>query len=73
MMISIDAADAARLYSLYEMCAAADRHFFSCQGALFRQYVCETYRAESVTGAFDRLKAKIDELNREEKHDGDAE
>lgn len=71
--ISIDAADADQLYALFHTCEAADRHFHSCQGALFRQFVCESYKAENVSGAFGRLKARIDELNREETHDGDDE
>lgn len=59
--ISIPLEDARRICELYRACALADIHYHSCQGALFRRYVCETYKAPGISRAFERLKARLDE------------
>ncbi|MBR3795972.1 MAG: hypothetical protein IKK34_08090 [Clostridia bacterium] len=58
--ITISVEDAKQLFSLYSTCESADRHFYSCQSASFRQFVSSTYKAANVSGAFARLKEKIE-------------
>ena len=57
--VSLSLEDARQLMELYNTCELADRHFHSCQGDLFRRHVSAACHSPNVSGAFERLKAKI--------------
>lgn len=59
-VVTLDLADAEKLYELYRNVELADVHFHTCQSGNFRQHVQGVYRAANVKNAYDKLKAAID-------------
>ena len=60
-MVAVPLKEAEQLLELYRNVEAADAHFQRCQSDSFRQHIKGVYRAPLVVGAFDSLRASIDQ------------
>ena len=58
--ITLDLADAERIYELYRNVELADAHFHTCQSLNFRQHVHDVYNAANNKNAYEKLKGSID-------------
>ena len=57
--VRVDAEDLKTLLGLWEACEAAERHFHSCQSALFRNFLRSVWDAPNMHRVQERLSAAL--------------
>lgn len=58
--ITISKQDAQQILELFDSIEMADKHYYSCQSNVFRRFVVSTSKSANVSGAYARLKAKLE-------------